>query len=529
MSENLGNNKNSQNSRIIYGQQAVGKSVQNVQNSVNSQRMLPNNIEAEKSVLSACLLSKTAVEEVVTKLEAKDFFRLSHQTIFDCILDLYKRHLDVDHLTLLENAKGRGLLESIGGEDYIIELASNDYSLTNWRSHTDIIKRQSVLRDLILASVKIQAMAYEAPDDLSLVVGDAEKLLFEVTERKLKSKFKRLDSLMSDAYQEIQELSMNKSKLVGVPTGFKDLDSVFNGLRGGDLIVLAARPGVGKTSFALNLAVNCAKLGVKVAFMSLEMGANQITQRILSTESSVNLSKIRSGKLNSKDWTDIASSAERIGDLDLFIDDTPGLSIFDLRAKARRELRDVKPNGGIIIVDYLQLMQPPNVRRDGNRVVEIAEISRGLKILAKELNIPVVALSQLNRSVENRGKRGTKGKPQLSDLRESGSIEQDADIVMFIDRSMNEQEAEDDSRPDWNTAEIDIAKHRNGPTKIVTLRFEPRFTKFEDLAHNFSDSDVQGYINGKNNNDYYNKYSYSTNQYANPKQPSTNAYLNPNL
>ena len=331
---------------------------------------------------------------------------------------------------------------------------------------------------MVYASAKIQALAYDAPDNLSEVIEDAESVLFDVTEKKLSSDFKTANDLLTDSFQELQELSQNKGKLAGVPTGFKDLDNLFNGLRGGDLIIIAARPGVGKTSFALNLAVNAAKRDTKVAFMSLEMGANQLIQRVLCTEAQLNLSKVRSGHIASQDWNSIVSASGSLSDLPLLIDDTPGLSIFDLRAKARRELRDVKD--GLLVVDYLQLMQSPTMRRDGNRATEVAEISRGLKILAKDLNIPVIALSQLSRQVEQRVYKGVKGKPQLSDLRESGAIEQDADIVMFIDRSMNQEEAEKDGRPNWGTAVIDIAKHRNGPTKLVTLAFQPDFTKFSD-------------------------------------------------
>lgn len=289
-------------------------------------------------------------------------------------------------------------------------------------------------------------MAYDAPDNLSEVIGDAEKELFKVTEKKLSSDFMTAGELLTESFAELQELAQRKGKLAGVPTGFKDVDNLFNGLRGGDLIILAARPGVGKTSFALNLAVNAAKLGTTVAFMSLEMGANQLIQRILCTEAQLNLTKVRSGHIAGQDWNSIVSASGSLSDLKLYIDDTPGLSIFDLRAKARRELRGIK--NGLIIVDYLQLMQPPVARRDGNRAVEVAEISRGLKILAKEMNIPVIALSQLSRNVEMRGYKGRKGRPQLSDLRESGSIEQDADIVMFIDRSMSQEEASIENRPE---------------------------------------------------------------------------------
>ncbi|MDO5328635.1 MAG: replicative DNA helicase [Coriobacteriia bacterium] len=444
----------------------------------NEGRMLPQNIEAEQSVLAACMLNEVAVEEIAPMLTPENFYRPAHQIIYAGILDLYQRHIPVDQLSLMENINGKGQLEAIGGKGYLLDLASNELALTNWRTHASIVKRTSVLRDLVYASTKIQALAYDAPDDLSEVIGEAEQTLFNVTEKRLSSDFTKVDKLLTASFEELQELASKKGQMAGVPTGFRDIDELFNGLRGGDLIILAARPGVGKTSFALNMAVNAAKQDTTVAFMSLEMGSNQLIQRILCTEAQLNLSKVRSGKIAGTEWNKIVQASASLSNLNLFVDDTPGLSIFDLRAKARRELRDVK--NGMIIVDYLQLMQPPVSRRDGNRAVEVAEISRGLKILAKEMNIPIVALSQLSRQVEMRGARGKKGKPQLSDLRESGSIEQDADIVMFIDRSMNKEEAEDESRPEWGTAVVDVAKHRNGPTRQIKLRFDADYTKFFD-------------------------------------------------
>ena len=267
----------------------------------NTSRMLPQNIDAEKSVLAACMLNKIAVEELAPKLAPKDFFRPAHQTIFEAIIDLYKRHIDVDQISVAENLQGKGQLEAVGGRNYLLDLASNEMSLTNWRTHSDIVKRTSVLRDLVYASAKISAMAYDAPDDLSQVIGEAEQTLFNVTEKKLSSDFVSANDLLTDSFAELQELSQRKGKLAGVPTGFKDLDDLFNGLRGGDLIIIAARPGVGKTSFALNLAVNAAKRDTRVAFMSLEMGANQLIQRVLCTEAQLNLSKVRSGRIAGQD------------------------------------------------------------------------------------------------------------------------------------------------------------------------------------------------------------------------------------
>ena len=297
-----------------------------------------------------------------------------------------------------------------------------------------------------------------------------------------------MDTLITDAFEEITKLAEQKTSMAGVPTGFRDVDDLFHGFRGGDLVILAARPGVGKTSFALNLAVNAAKSGAAVAFFSLEMSAGQLVQRILCAEARVNLSKIRSGQIAEGDWGAIADASNTLSKLEIYIDDSPGLSILEARAKARRELRHASGQGkGLIIVDYLQLMQPPQSRRDGNRAVEVGEISRGLKILGKEMDMPVIALSQLSRAVEMRGKK----RPMLSDLRESGSIEQDADIVMFIDRSMDEMEAESEDRPDLGQAQLIVAKHRNGATRDIDLAFNPEYTRFMDFI---DDSRVAGYM-----------------------------------
>lgn len=447
-------------------------------------KMEPQNIEAEKSVLAACLLNQEAIEEVAPKLVKENFYRAAHQRIYESMLDLYVRHIPIDHISLADNLKASGQLEAVGGKPYLVELADNTFALTNWQNHMEIVKRTSILRDLIRASTEINALAYDAPDDLGVVVEESEKILFNVTEKRVSSEFKKMDSLLTDAFDEITKLAEQKNSMAGVPTGFQDVDDLFHGFRGGDLVILAARPGVGKTSFALNLATNSAKLGVTVAFLSLEMSAAQLVQRVLCSEARVNLSRLRAGQLQESDWGAIADASNTLSKLDMYIDDTPSLSILELRAKARRELRGA--DKGLIVVDYLQLMQPPQTRRDGNRAVEVGEISRGLKVLAKEMDMPVIALSQLSRQVEMRGKK----RPMLSDLRESGSIEQDADIVMFIDRSMDEIEAESDDRPDMGMAELIVAKHRNGPTRDIKLAFNAEFTRFMDFI---DDSRAGGY------------------------------------
>ncbi len=456
-----------------------------VDNSATSRHaQIPQNIEAEQSVLAACLLSGEAIDEVATKLQPENFFRPAHQLIFKSMLNLHVANQPVDHISLAENLRAEGNLDAVGGKAYLVELADNAFALTNWETHADIVKRTSILRDLIYASAEITALAYNAPDNLDEVVEDAEKTLFGVTERRVSSSFHSVSDLLNEAFDEIDKLSKQDNKIAGVATGFTDVDNLFHGLRGGDLVILAARPGVGKTSLALNIAVNAAKMGYPTTFFSLEMSANQLVQRILCSEAKIGLEKVRGGFLGTSDWTELANAMSRLLKAELYIDDTPSLSILEARAKARRELRG--KSNGLIIVDYLQLMQPPKSRSDGNRAVEVGEISRGLKVLAKEMNMPVIALSQLSRQVEMRGKSK---RPMLSDLRESGSIEQDADIVMFIDRSMDEMEAEADERPDWGTANLIVAKHRNGPTRDITLSYTSENTTFGDY---FDDSHFEG-------------------------------------
>ena len=442
-----------------------------------SRRTLPQNIDAEQSVLAASMLNTEALEELAVQLRPSNFHRPAHGIIFEAMLDLYNRRIPVDPISLAENLHGKGQLEAVGGRTYLLELADNTFALTNWRSHAAVVKRTSVLRDLVHASNAINALAFDAPDDLDVVVEQAEKTLFSVTEKRVSSAFQPINKLLVSAYEEITKLKERGGEMAGVPTGFVDVDNLFHGFRGGDLVILAARPGVGKTSFALNMAVNAAKAGVSVAFLSLEMSAAQLVQRILSSEARLSLSKIRSGHLAQADFTALRDAAKTLSNLDIVIDDTPALSILELRAKARRELHNKEK--GLIVVDYLQLMQPATNRRDGNRAVEVGEISRGLKVLAKEMDMPVIALSQLSRSIEQ---RGGKKRPMLCDLRESGSIEQDADIVMFIDRSTSEAEAESRDRLPLGQAELIVAKHRNGAIDDIKLSFEAEYTRFGDYA-----------------------------------------------
>ena len=438
-------------------------------------RIPPQNNEAEQALLGAMLLSTGVVEGALAKVKAEDFYRPSHQKIYSAMNDLNSRSIPVDHLSVADKLEALGELEAVGGKPYLIEISGAVPTTANWETYAEIVKRLSMLRQLIAAGTDIVAMGYDAPDDLDQVVEDAERRVFEVTNKRVSSNFREIDELLKISFLQLEELSEKKSHVTGVPTGFQDLDKLLAGMHAGDLIILAARPSVGKTALALNVAVNAAHKGASVAVFSLEMSAEQLVQRVLCSEARINLQDVRTGYLKDGDWAPIHKAMGDLAKLDFWVDDTPSISILEVRAKARRQLQNKEQ--GLIIVDYLQLMQPQN-RRSENRQVEIAEISRGLKILAKELRVPVLALSQLSRAVEQRaGKR-----PQLSDLRESGAIEQDADVVMFIDRNTLPTDDEED-RPARGTAELIVAKHRNGPLGTVPLVFNERFTKFVSLQH----------------------------------------------
>ena len=447
----------------------------------NRERIMPQDIDAERAVLAAMLLggagSTEIVEQALVKLTAEQFYRPAHKKIFAAMEDLYNSGVPIDQLSLADKLKAKGELDAVGGKAYIVELGGNTFALANWSNHADIVARTAMLRDLIGAAARITAIGYDAPDDLTAVVEESEKALFEVTNKRVGTNFRSIKPLLEETFTELQELANSKSKYHGVRTGFEDLDDLFGGLRGGDLVILAARPSLGKTALALNIASRTAQLGTSVAFFSLEMSAQQLIQRVLATETRINSKRLQTGRLDSQNWTQLITASETLQKLEFSVDDTPSASILEVRAKARRQMRGVESGKGLIIVDYLQLMQPQNQRTE-SRQVEIAEISRGLKILAKELDMPIIALSQLSRAVESRtGKR-----PMLSDLRESGAIEQDADIVMFLDRSRDEHEAQEEGRPPLNTADVIVAKHRNGPIGSVRLTFNSDCTRFDNYT-----------------------------------------------
>jgi replicative DNA helicase len=440
-------------------------------------RVPPHNVEAEQALLGSMFLSSEAVEVGMAAVSREDFYRPSHQKIFDAIFHLYSRSVPIDQVSVADRLDAVNTLEQIGGKAYLLDITGVVPTAANAARYAEIVRRTSMLRELIAAASQIVSLGYEAPDDMQEVVEEAERTLFQVTNKRVASKFQGMEELLEVSFKQLEELFERQEHISGVPTGFEDLDKLLAGMHRGDLLILAARPSVGKTALALNIAVNAAKSGAPVALFSLEMAAEQLIQRVLCSEARINSQDVRTGRIKEADWSSIHRAMGQLANLEFYVDDTPSISILEVRAKARRQLRD-KPNG-LIIVDYLQLMQPQN-RRSENRQTEIAEISRGLKILAKELSVPVLALSQLSRAVEQRaGKR-----PQLSDLRESGAIEQDADVVMFIDRNTDPRaEDDEDDRPQKGMAEIIVAKHRNGPTGTVPLVFNERYTKFVSFTN----------------------------------------------
>ncbi|MEY3369316.1 MAG: primary replicative helicase [Bacteroidota bacterium] len=442
-------------------------------------KVQPQALPLEEAVLGALMLEKEALPIVLDILKPESFYKDSHQLIYRAILRLFERSNPVDLLTVTEELRKSGDLESIGGAYYLVELTNRVASSANIEYHGRIVAQKHIQRELIKVSTQIIRDAYEDTTDVFTLLDEAEKGLFAVTQNNLSRQYQSMSELAGKALKVLEELKNKKDGLTGVPTGFTALDRLTSGWQPSDLIIVAARPGMGKTSFTLALAQNAAMtFGKGVALFSLEMSGIQLVQRLISMEAEIPGSKMRSGKLESYEWQQLHSTIERVGEAPIFIDDTPGINIFELRAKCRR--LKMQYDIQLIIIDYLQLMSGGmEANSRGNREQEISSISRALKGLAKELNVPVIALSQLSRAVEVRG--GSK-RPQLSDLRESGAIEQDADIVTFIYRPEYYQILEDENGQSLKgIAEIIIAKHRNGSLDTVKLRFTDQFAKFSDL------------------------------------------------
>lgn len=443
---------------------------------------MPQDLEAESSVLSAMMISAEALQECLIGLTPDDFFHPSNRIVFVAMREMFDKNRPIDAISLADQLRTQGVLERIGGRSFLLGLGNNSLALVGWRRYIEMLHRDTTLRKMIQASAQITALAFDAPEDTKEVVDRAEKLLLDVTNRDVRQSEQSLEEIMGELYEELEEQSMAGEKTLGVQTGFPKIDECLLGLRPGQMIVLGARPGVGKTSFALNLATNAAYHGASVAFFSLEMSKAEIAQRLLAAEARIGLQEIRSARIRDDQWPQILEAVNQLSQLDIVIDDTPGTTVTEVRAKARRMLRGKKL--GIVVLDYLQLVSPPQGgHRADSRATEVGEMSRGIKIMAKDLGVPVVALSQLNRTVENRtGKR-----PQLSDLRESGSIEQDADIVCFLDRSMNEEEAAREDRPAVGETTFIIAKNRSGSLADVPLTFLASSTKFVEIDNHYED------------------------------------------
>ena len=439
------------------------------------ERLPPQSIEAEEAVLGALLIDPDAVIRLATILRPEDFYREKHGWIYDAMLTLHERREPVDFLTVCDELERRGVLDEVGGAAFITTLINAVPTSIHAEHYAHIVERTATRRRLIGAAGQIAALAYQEADDVEEVVDHAEQVLFGVSERRISRELVPVKQVLSEYYDRIEYLTRHRGELIGIPTGFVDLDKLLGGLQRSDMIILAARPSVGKTSLALSIAHNAAKekYRKRVAFFSLEMSNEQVVQRLISAETGIDSQRLRRGEIEEAEWGRFMKATSDLAETLLFIDDTPGISALELRTKARRLHAEVGID--LLVVDYLQLMRGDF--RAENRVQEITAISRALKGLARELNVPLLALSQLSRGVESR----TDKRPILSDLRESGALEQDADVVIFIYR--DEMYNENTERK--NIADIIVAKHRSGPTGQVALYFKKALAKFyeAELRH----------------------------------------------
>lgn len=433
----------------------------------------PQNIEAEVSLLGSILIDDDVITAIADRIDSSDFYDRRHGTIYAAILKLYEQHKPIDLLTLSSSLKDNDDLQSIGGASYLTELTNAVPTAAHGEHYADIVAEKSMRRKLIKASEDIVKLSFHQGDGtVAEILEEAEKRIFAVSQRTTRQDLVSIEQILAEGFDRLDELHKNKGKLRGIKTGWKDLDNKTAGLQRSDLFILAARPAMGKTTFVLNLAQNVAVQEKQaVLFFSLEMSKDQLVDRMLSAQSGVDAWNIRTGNLSDDDFEKLGSSMGELSEAPIYIDDTPGITVMEMRTKARREAQ--KHPLGLIIIDYLQLMSGSRAGGEFNRVQEVSEISRGLKLIAREMNVPVIALSQLSRSVESRSPQI----PQLSDLRESGSIEQDADLVAFLYR-------EDYYNPDTDRqhiADLIIAKHRNGPTGRIEFYFHPEKLKFVSL------------------------------------------------
>ncbi|MBW2035968.1 MAG: replicative DNA helicase [Deltaproteobacteria bacterium] len=433
----------------------------------------PQNIEAEQSILSAILIDNKVLPEVLEILSREDFYRESHRKIFQAMIELFEQNEPADLVTLSNFLREKGQLESVGGASYLAELVDTVPMAANVSHYARIVQEKATLRRLIEKAASITSRCFADKGDVDDVLDFAQRSIFAISENKIKPSFYALSDILTETYASVQKAYDNKVLVTGVPTGYRGLDEKTSGLQPGELIVIAGRPSMGKTALALNIARNAAvETGIPAAIFSLEMSKEQLAFRMLSAEARIDASRMRGGFLSETDLARIIRAAGALSDIPIYIDDSPTISALEIRAKARR--MKMEKGLGLIIIDYLQLMKGRSSAE--RRELEISEISRSLKALAKEVDVALVALSQLNRKVEDRSNK----RPVLSDLRESGAIEQDADVIIFIYR--DEVYNRDENNPNKGIAELLLAKQRNGPTGTVKLAFLERYTRFEDLA-----------------------------------------------
>ena len=437
----------------------------------------PHDIEAEQAVIGSMLTDKDAVMAAVEKLKADSFYREDNKLIFEAIVNLYGRSEPVDLVTVKDELSSMGDFEKVGGFEYLAVLPDKVPTTANVQKYIKIVEEKSVLRNLIKTANEIIELGYNPTEDVEDIMDGAEKKIFDIMQSKNTKSYTPIKDVLVESFTNLEKLYNQKQHVTGVPTQFYDLDDKTAGLHGSELILVAARPAMGKTAFALNIATNAAlRANVPVAIFSLEMSKDQLVNRMLCSEAMVDSNKVRTGKLDEEDWTKLAEAIGPLSEAGVYIDDTPGISVMEIRTKCRK--LKMEKNIGLVVIDYLQLISGSN-KRNGSREQEISEISRSLKVLAKELNVPVIALSQLSRAVEQRDDH----RPMLSDLRESGAIEQDADIVMFLYRDdyYNKESAEKD------IAEVIIAKQRGGSTGTVKLYWMGNYTKFVNIERRFDD------------------------------------------
>ncbi|MGI6004179.1 MAG: replicative DNA helicase [Christensenellales bacterium] len=439
-------------------------------------RLPPASPEAEQSVLGCMLISDSAVAAVCSRLVSDDFYTPAHKEIFAAILEMYAQSQPVDLVTVTEKLRSRGSLDGVGGPAYLVDLSQMVPGAANIDAYIKLVSDKTTLRRLIAAGEHIVHESYSPANDVEEVLETAEQSIFNISQRKMLRAFASLKEELIPAHEQIEKAFINKNRITGIPTGFVQLDDMTSGFHGSELILVAARPSMGKTSFVMNIVQNAAiKHSAKVAVFSLEMSTQQLVNRMICAEAMVDLQKVRTGDLNNEDWGKILSAMSVLGQAEVYIDDTSGISVMEVRSKCRR----LKMERGLdmVVIDYLQLMS--GTRQNDSRQQQISDISRGLKGLARELDVPVIALSQLSREAERREDKH----PMLSDLRDSGAIEQDADIVMMLYRESYYDKTKDD-----NMIDVDIAKQRNGPTGIIQLLWQGRYTRFLNPAKSWQET-----------------------------------------